>query len=74
MARGHWRQAWDSNILSPVFMIGVLTFGVYVAIFRLAAGRTLAWEPESGIRRLLWLCILGLVAASWGFNLVRAFG
>jgi hypothetical protein len=65
--------AWETNILSPVLMIGALALGIYVVVFRLAAGRTLVLEPEAGSRRLFWLGILGLVAASWGFNLLRAF-
>jgi hypothetical protein len=73
MARGHWLQAWDSNVLSPVLMAGALAFGIYVLVVRFAAGRTLVLEPETCARRLLWLGSLGLVAASWGINLFRAF-
>ena len=72
LARGQWRQAWDSNVLSPVLMIGALAFGVYVVAFRLSAGLAVVWDGDTGTRRLLWFGILGLVAVSWGFNLFRA--
>ncbi len=71
LVRGHWREAWESNILSPLLMIGSLIVGGYVLAFRLAAARTLAIDMEPRMRRIVWVAILALIVASWGMNLQK---
>ncbi len=71
MAHGHIADAWRSNILSPFLMMASLGLGLYVLVFRLAAGRVLDFAPGLKLRRRLWIAFGMMAAASWAVNLFR---
>jgi hypothetical protein len=71
LARGHLREAWHSNILSPFLMLGSLVCGAYIVFVRMIAGRTLEMPPDAGLRRALWTAAGAVTAASWIVNLLR---
>ena len=71
LVRGHFREAWHSNILSPFLMFGSLVLGAYVLIVRLTAGRAPITPLRAGPRRVLWMVVGAAIAASWIVNLIR---
>jgi len=70
MIRGEIRQAFKSNMLTPVLGIGLLVSIVYILGCRMVLG--IAVEIGATERRTLWLLAGMLVALSWATNLYRA--
>jgi hypothetical protein len=68
--RGGWRQAWDSNILSPMLASFAFALAAYTVVFRLASGRELRMEV-SRPGDWPWILFATLAAVSWIANLLR---
>jgi hypothetical protein len=73
MARGSWQKAWESNILSPMLMVGAGLLAGYVLLFRLVAGRALRFDDFPTMRKLAWIVPAVLVALAWLSNLFGYF-
>ena len=73
LARGQWREAWASNILSPVLLLLFAVLVGYTLAFRFLAGRAVDWEMSGRARRGLRLAGGLLIALSWLVNLFRTF-
>ncbi len=71
LAHGDLRAAWNSNILSPILMLGSLVLGGYVFAFRILAGRAIDLSPGTGAKRTFWILAASLAAASWIINFFR---
>jgi len=71
LAQGDLRAAWNSNVLSPILMLGSLVLGGYVFAFRIVAGRAIAPSPGTGATRTFWILAGSLAGASWIINLFR---
>jgi len=73
LAHWHWREAWNSNILSPVVAVLSVALVVYSMAFRLLSGTAVDLELSTCTRQRLWLAGGFLVALSWLVNLLRAY-
>ncbi len=73
LARLQWREAWNSNVLSPVLLFLSAALGAYTILMRLFAGYAVRWHPSECERRRMWLAAVAMVVMSWLVNLLRAF-
>jgi len=73
LARWHWREAWNSNILCPVVAVLSVALVIYSLAFRLLSGTVLDLELSTRTRRRLWLAGGFLIALSWLVNLLRTY-
>jgi hypothetical protein len=73
LVRWHFREAWNSNILSPVVALLSVALVVYSLAFRLLSGLAVDLKLSSRTRQRLWLAGGFLIALSWLVNLLRAY-
>ena len=72
LARLQWREAWNSNILSPVLLLSSAALAIYTLLSRLLAGYAVEWDLSARARRRIWFAVGLLVLLSGIVNLLRA--
>lgn len=71
LARGHWQEAWQSNILSPILMMATLVLGTYALAIRMVGARTVNLNVGATAQRTFWFLAGAAAGASWIINLHR---
>ncbi len=70
LSRWQWREAWNSNVLSPLMLLLSVVLAVYTLLMRFLAGYAVEWSARD--RGRIWFATGLLVVLSWAVNLLRA--